>query len=436
MSQEQNTGQFSKVIVTTAGKEMIAKSQNGQTLTFTRVTLGDGLITNEDDPINFIKVKNERLSAPIAKYTDRGNGQFELQFRVSNKEVETGFWHREIGVMAKIDEGPEQLYAYTTAGNKASFLYDKTTPIEERIVNIAFVIGNAQNVQVIVNSSIIYVTLEDMEEALDTHNTSSDSHTKAFEKHNDNEDSHTPAFTKHNNDENAHENLVNMLKEIIENSGINILKRNKVYSVGDIAYSTKITSTTHLASKLYLECIEAGTTGESEPTLTNIGLNDEITDGAAKFKVYDVGLQSLPVGSIYQSTVATSPEKLFGGTWEAMPAGRVLLAQGKSSWGTTYNAGSTGGEATHQLTVGEMPAHNHIASISTTGNHTHTLKVVDDERSAGNYAAGGASFQNGTATTNSSGNHTHTIVIDNTGLSQAHNNLQPYISIYIWKRIS
>uniref|UniRef100_UPI002586076B phage baseplate protein n=1 Tax=Megamonas sp. TaxID=2049033 RepID=UPI002586076B len=356
MSEEQNTGQFSKVIVTTVGKEMIAKSQNGQTLTFTRVALGDGLIANEDDPINFIKIKNERLSAPIAKYTDRGNGQFELQFRVSNKEVETGFWHREIGVMAKIDEGPEQLYAYTTAGNKASFLYDKTTPIEERIVNIAFVIGNAQNVQVIVNSSIIYVTLEDMEEALDTHNTSSDSHTEAFEKHNDNEDSHTPAFTKHNNDENAHENLVNMLKEIIENSGINILKRKKSYNVGDIAYSTKITSTTHLASKLYLECIQAGTTGIEEPILTNINLNDEITDGTAKFKVYDVGLQSLPVGSIYQSTIATGPEELFGGTWEAMPAGRVLLAQGNvetENYTHNFVAGETGGEFVHQLTVGE-----------------------------------------------------------------------------------
>ena len=67
-----------------------------------------------------------------------------------------------------------------------------------------------------------------------------------------------------------------------------------------------------------------------------------------------------PVGSIYMSTVSTNPATLFGfGTWEAMPAGRVLLAQGKSSWGTTYNAGSTGGEATHQLTVGELPTHNH-----------------------------------------------------------------------------
>ena len=450
MSEVQNAGRFAKTIVTTAGKEMIAKSQNGQTLTFTRVALGDGLIGNEDDPVNFTAIKNERLSAPIAKYTDRGNGQFELQFRVSNQEVETGFWHREIGVMAKIDEGEEQLYAYTTAGNQASFLYDKTTPIEERIVNVAFVIGNAQNVQVIVNSSIIYVTLEDMEEALDTHNSSADSHAEAFAQHNDDESSHEPAFTKHDNnedaheaaftkhntDENAHENLIDMLMEVIENSGINILKRNKAYNVGDIAYSTKITSTTHLASKLYLECIEAGTSAAAEPTLTNVNINDEITDGTAKFKVYDVGLQSRPVGNIYQSTVATSPAELFGGTWEAMPAGRVLLAQGQSDWGTNYAAGSTGGEATHQLTVGEMPAHNHSGSTNTTGNHKHSTPAWFGEGSShDNYASSyDTAYSRNTIWTSTNGNHSHSITINNTGSNQSHNNMMPYINCYIWKR--
>ena len=171
---------------------------------------------------------------------------------------------------------------------------------------------------------------------------------------------------------------------------------------------------------------------------TQIATCGFVRNAIAKYApMLDTMKKIYPVGSIYMSTVSTNPATLLGfGTWEAMPAGRVLLAQGKSSWGTTYNAGSTGGEATHTLTVGELPEHNHIASISTTGNHTHTLNVVDDERRAGNYAAGGASFQNGTATTNSSGNHTHTIVINNTGLSQAHNNLQPYISIYIWERIA
>lgn len=176
MSETQNTGQFAKTIVTDVGKDMIAKSQNGQTLTFSRVALGDGLVGEEEDVTKFTAVKNERLSLPIAKYSNLGNGQFQIQFRLTNSQVESGFWHREIGIMAKIDNGQEQLYAYTTAGNKASFIYDKTTPVEERIVNVNFVIGNAQNLEVIINSSVIYATIEDLEEALDAHNAADDAH--------------------------------------------------------------------------------------------------------------------------------------------------------------------------------------------------------------------------------------------------------------------
>lgn len=433
--EQQNTGQFSACIVTNIGKEMIAKSQNGQKLTFTRVALGDGLIETDDDILSFTKIKNERLSANIAKFTDKNNGQFQIQFRVSNQDVEVGFWEREIGIMAQLEGGEEQLYAYSSAGNKANFLYDKTTPVEERIVNIDFVVGNAENVQVIVNSSIIYVSLEDMEETMATHDT--------------NADSHETAFAQHNNDENAHQNLIDMLMEVIENSGINILKRNKAYNVGDIAYSTKITSTTHLASKLYLECTEAGTSGANEPMLTNVNLNDEITDGTAKFKIYDVGLRSLPVGSIYQSTIATGPDKLFGGTWEAMPAGRVLLAQGESDWGTTYEAGSTGGEVTHQLTVGEMPSHNH-AAISNTTNINGQVLIGASNAQMATFGHSGVITpvstypelyvpNNATRATVPGGavinaNITPKITINNAGGGQPHNNMQPYLTVYMWKR--
>lgn len=190
MAETQNTGQFAKTIVTDVGKDMIAKSQNGQTLTFSRVALGDGLVGEEEDVTKFTAVKNERLSLPIAKYSNLGNGQFQIQFRLTNSQVESGFWHREIGIMAKIDNGQEQLYAYTTAGNKASFIYDKTTPVEERIVNVNFVIGNAQNLKVIINSSVIYATIEDLEEALDAHDAGADAHEPAFDAHNAADDAH------------------------------------------------------------------------------------------------------------------------------------------------------------------------------------------------------------------------------------------------------
>ena len=142
-----------------------------------------------------------------------------------------------------------------------------------------------------------------------------------------------------------------------------------------------------------------------------------------------------PVGSIYMSTVSTNPATLFGfGTWEAMPAGHVLLAQGKSSWGTTYNAGSTGGEATHQLTVGELAAHSHTASSNTTGEHNHGInaRAHNGADTAISYFESANSDR--TYYTNNAGGHSHTITVNNTGSNTAHNNMQPYIVCYIWKR--
>ena len=159
----------------------------------------------------------------------------------------------------------------------------------------------------------------------------------------------------------------------------------------------------------------------------------------------DILKKVYPVGSIYMSTVSTNPATLFGfGTWEAMPAGRVLLAQGKSSWGTTYNAGSTGGEATHQLTVGELPTHNHNASTNNVNQNGNIgwLQAGKDYNFSGVFATSsknqGANVGNGESTgvwnCIFDSTHSHNVTINNTGSNQSHNNLQPYISVYIWKR--
>ena len=495
LDKQYDTGQFSACIVTNIGKEMIAKSQNGQTLTFTRVALGDGLIDDDDDILSFTKVKNERLSANIAKWVDKQNGQFQIQFRVSNQEVEIGFWQREIGIMAKIDGGEEQLYAYATSGNGADFLYDKTTPIDERIVNIDFVIGNAENVQVIVNGSIIYATIEDLENAIDEHNADENAHDNLIKrlfgsaeatldsiklkikewakeaclplsggtmKGNINANGYNITATKFignlqgkadsatNADLAAKATTAENANNANNSSVANKLGTSTVGSATKPVYiNNGVASAVSVDLSTLAPKASPGLTGTPTAPTANVDTNDTqlatcafVRNAISKYSSKDIDVlkKIMHVGYIHFSTVNINPAELFGfGTWEAMPAGRVLLAQGKvetENYTHNFVAGETGGEFVHQLTVGELPEHSHIASISTTGNHTHTLNVVDDERSAGNYAAGGASFQNGTATTNSSGNHTHTIVINNTGLSQAHNNLQPYISIYIWERIS
>lgn len=125
--------------------------------------------------------------------------------------------------------------------------------------------------------------------------------------------------------------------------------------------------------------------------------------------------RAYPVGAIYISASETDPANLFGfGTWERVKDTFLLAA------GDTYAAGSTGGEAEHTLTVDEMPS------------HTHNLNCNDGLIS--DYLGGsGADYgigQNGESTAVAIGS------ITATGGSQPHNNMPPYLAVYVWKRIA
>ena len=110
-----------------------------------------------------------------------------------------------------------------------------------------------------------------------------------------------------------------------------------------------------------------------------------------------------PVGAIYQSYAAASPASLFGGTW-AQIQNRFLVGVGSS-----YAAGATGGEATHKLTVNELPSHSHNYSYP-------------------GYEAGGEWYgASGTAKGN-------TVATTAVGGGAAHENRPPYFAVYIWRR--
>lgn len=110
-----------------------------------------------------------------------------------------------------------------------------------------------------------------------------------------------------------------------------------------------------------------------------------------------------PIGSIYCSEDPTEPETLFGGKWERIED-RFLLASGSS-----YAAGSTGGEAEHTLTVDEMPSHQYIDTSASWVQANHFLARGTDY---------GVSEK----------------TIYNIGNDQPHNNMPPYLAVYVWKR--
>lgn len=129
---------------------------------------------------------------------------------------------------------------------------------------------------------------------------------------------------------------------------------------------------------------------------------DGVLQGMAALDMY-------PVGSIYLSVSDTSPASLFGGTWEQIEDVFLLGAS------ATYPAGTTGGEAEVTLTVDEMPSHIHGFNgtsniIVSTGTSTYVVK----------YTAG----------------ENHSSYINATGGDQPHNNMPPYLAVYIWKRVA
>ena len=128
-----------------------------------------------------------------------------------------------------------------------------------------------------------------------------------------------------------------------------------------------------------------------------------------------------PIGSIYMNVNSTNPGTLFGGTWEQIQ-GKFLLGMSSS-----YPAGSSGGEATHTLTASEMPTHDgHIVpdSVGATGGNYNGYLKSDKMTAYGDRGRGWRIFNNDEICPN----------YQTVGGGQAHNNMPPYLSVYIWKR--
>lgn len=172
-------------------------------------------------------------------------------------------------------------------------------------------------------------------------------------------------------------------------------------------------------------------------------------------------LQAYPVGSIYMSVVETNPAELFGGTWEAITPGRVLIGAGVSDFNIDYIAGKRGGATSRTLTSSNIPKHTHTVEIKkTAASHNHKNGVFD-EAAAGNgplssnygatkmyptatqhvMAADSSGFGTNTQlymgyTSTDNTMHTHDVTVGDYGAKNptAINIMQPYLVVYMWKR--
>ena len=132
-----------------------------------------------------------------------------------------------------------------------------------------------------------------------------------------------------------------------------------------------------------------------------------------------------PIGSIYMNVNSTNPGTLFGGTWEQIQ-GKFLLGMSSS-----YPAGSQGGEASHTLTTEEMPSHGHNpANQSGYYGFITNSKKAFEVGDMGSQSGSGRYYPYSTVAFDVSRN----TLTGTTGGGNSHNNMPPYLSIYIWKR--
>lgn len=205
-------------------------------------------------------------------------------------------------------------------------------------------------------------------------------------------------------------------------------------------------------------------TGEISNLGTEVvdSVNGKQTNKAPSVRAVVQDLVSIlyPVGSIYMSTNATNPKDLFGiGEWEQIKDTFLMSA------GTTYEAGTTGGTASHTHSIGHTHGVPGVAHVHSTGNHTLTIAEMPSHshttsNSYGDYGTPNASY--GVISNVSGSGAPVGITVNSTGGSGAHNhgntgsttpnatttnsqststsgstsNLPPYLAVFTWKRVS
>ena len=221
---------YPAVITTMAGTNAIAEANaSKQALIFTKIVIGAG-----DPPASIARatsLTDKRIELTDIKSIKSGAGQFTVRASLSNATLETGFYAREIGLMAKVGEsGREILFSYTNGGSYVDYIPDKTTPMDSYTFTVTTVVGNAEKVQAIVQDNG-YATARDLED----HNRDTNAHLDAFNKKLDiNSNQYTKTLAKHNQGlqvtkgDNSQE-IINFITANYNDSGT-----NKVLNLGTL----------------------------------------------------------------------------------------------------------------------------------------------------------------------------------------------------------
>ena len=373
-------GAYNKTIITNSGYQAIAEAiASGQALAFTTAKTSSYQIPSGTNIAALTALQDIQQSIELPTPTVYNDTVVQVYARFSNTNVTTEYPINAIGVYASVAGGDEVLFAVSTAITPdIQPVFDENAP-SAFIFNIQMIISNAASITFAVNDSgtatVSDINRIDREMALKVSSTGGNiSGTVAQTLVESAEDFPIPA---------AGETMGEIIGKV------------KKFNADASAPFTGATNTVPGKKGL----VPAPDVGQNASFLRGDGR----WIPAAQMK--DIWQVVYPVGAIYMSVNSVSPATLFGGTWSRI-SDRFLLAAGSS-----YSAGSTGGEASHALTTAEMPGHTHTIGAHSHGLNAHTHSIGAHSHGLNSHKHSIPALS-GTAASN--GAHTHNVIPRNT----------------------
>lgn len=149
--------EFKNAQVTLKGNVLLSKALTGEQLTFTKIVMGDGSI-GSNTIMGTTQLINPIKELSITKLTRKEN-VVTVGTVLSLGEINPFYW-RELGLYAKGSDGVEVLYMYGNAGSLASYI--SNGGLNEKLIDINVVVGNASSVSAIIDDSLVFLTADDL----------------------------------------------------------------------------------------------------------------------------------------------------------------------------------------------------------------------------------------------------------------------------------
>ena len=147
---------FKGFILTEKGRELLAKGLAGETITFTKMAIGDGTTATSEREMTALV--NQITTLPLLNVDTKGNGTCEINALLTNKSVTTGFYIRELGIFAHGNDNVEILYAYNTSAN-ADYLppFSANNVVEIEYID-TIIVDQVENITATIDPAISYIT--------------------------------------------------------------------------------------------------------------------------------------------------------------------------------------------------------------------------------------------------------------------------------------